>query len=223
MTKFLIGVAALLAMVTFAFGDEIEDTFNKVNKHLYGIQGDSQEAAPQQQYEPSTPPKTKPGPRKQTPPPAEEQAPADDSGFTAATGGEDDHYIQDDDFFVQKFALESQAWIWVDLAKMVTPPGSGSKGEGEFMRIRDGGNLWTKYFWKTRIANKSELKLGMHVIAFNDNHKNNVYDAPEQKDQARGGRWFYAKITDISDLYKGYVTVSGNYKVSPGNLRVIRR
>jgi hypothetical protein len=33
--------------------------------------------------------------------------------------------------------------------------------------------------------------------------------------------WFMAKITDISDLYKGYVTVSGGYKVNPKNLRVL--
>lgn len=30
-----------------------------------------------------------------------------------------------------------------------------------------------------------------------------------------------ARITDTSNLYKGYVTVSGNYKVGQGNLRVI--
>jgi hypothetical protein len=32
-----------------------------------------------------------------------------------------------------------------------------------------------------------------------------------------------AKITDISDLFKGYVTVSGGYKVKINNLRAITK
>ena len=66
-------------------------------------------------------------------------------------------------------------------------------------------------------------RLGLAVIAFNDHRRNDVYGAPEQKDRARGGSWFMARITDMSDMYKGYVTVSGNYKVSLQNLRVILR
>ncbi len=217
-------MVAFLAVAGFAFAGEIDDTFNKVNRHLYGIGEAMQEASPvQQDEEPPPPPQPKPKAKRQAAPPAYEQAPASDSGFTAAAGGDDDHFIQSDDYFVQKHDLEGHAWIWVDLAKAVTAPSSGSKGEGEFMKVRDGQNYWTKYYWQTRIANKSELKLGMHVIAFNDNRRNDIYQAPEKKDRARGGGWFYAKITDMSDLYKGYVTVSGNYKVSPGNLRVIKR
>jgi hypothetical protein len=102
----------------------------------------------------------------------------------------------------------------------VTPPSTASKDEGEFMTVRDGQNLWSSHIWQSRIAAKNELKLGMHIIAFNDNHQNDIRQAPKKKDSARGGGWFYAKITDMSDMYKGYVTVSGNSKVGLGNIRI---
>ena len=98
---------------------------------------------------------------------------------------------------------------------------ASTKGEAEFMKVRDGKNYWTRHYWQTRIASQNELRLGLVVIAFNDHRRHDVYGAPEKKDRARGGSWFMAKITDTSDLYKGYVTVSGNYKVSLQNLRVI--
>jgi len=135
--------------------------------------------------------------------------------------GDDSHFIQPDDYFIQRHGLEGHTWIWVELAKMVNAPSGSTKGEAEFMKVRDGKNYWTRHYWQTRIASQNELRLGLVVIAFNDHRRHDVYGAPEKKDRARGGSWFMAKITDTSDLYKGYVTVSGNYKVSLQNLRVI--
>lgn len=158
------------------------------------------------------------------------QQPASADESSAASGEEqtlppsvndDEHFIQNDDYFIQKHGLENNAWIWVELAKMVTPPSAETKREGEFMKVQDGQNYWTKYYWKTRIASKNELRMGLHVIAFNDNQRDDLYRAPEKKSSARGGGWFYAKITDMSDMYRGFVTVSGNYKVGLKNLRVI--
>lgn len=139
---------------------------------------------------------------------------------SAQQGREDNHFIQPDDYFVSKEELGSNSYIYVLLSKMVTRPSSGTKDEGEFMKIHDGQNVWTSNIWQSRISSKSELRLGMYMIAFNDNHQNGVYQAPKKKDTARGGSWFYAKITDISDMYKGYVTVSGNYKVGIHNIRI---
>ncbi len=67
------------------------------------------------------------------------------------------------------------------------------------------------------------VKEEKHVIAFNDNNQDGVHKAPRKKDSARGGGWFCAKITDMSDTYRGNVTASGNCKVSLKNLRVIVR
>ena len=133
---------------------------------------------------------------------------------------EDSHYIQGDDYFIQKNGLEGHTWIYVNLAKMVTAPGSNTRGEAEFMKVRDAKQLWTAHYWQTRIASQSELRLGLPVIIFEGNHRNSIYSAPQSKERARGSSWFMAKITDMSDMYKGYVTVSGNYKVSLDNMRV---
>ncbi len=46
------------------------------------------------------------------------------------------------------------------------------------------------------------VKEEKHVIAFNDNNQDGVYKAPRKKGSARGGGWFYAKITDMSDTYR---------------------
>jgi hypothetical protein len=89
------------------------------------------------------------------------------------------------------------------------------------MKIHDGNKVWTKNYFSTAIAKKTDIKLGVVVIAFNDNQQIDVYSAPESKESSRGGAWFIAKIIDVTDLYKGFITVAGNYKVSPKNLRVI--
>lgn len=138
----------------------------------------------------------------------------------APQGGDDAHFIQPDDYFINNEGLGNHSYIYVHLAKMITPPSPGSKGEGEFMKVHDGQNQWTNNIWQSRIASQNELKLGMHFIAFHDNNQNGIYLAPKKKDRARGGQWWYAKITDMSDTYKGYVTVSGNYKVGLNNIRI---
>jgi hypothetical protein len=135
--------------------------------------------------------------------------------------GEDEHFIQSDDYFISDDAFTTQSWIWVHLAKVATPPSAATKREGEFMKIRDGNKAWTKNYYKTMIANKSNLKLGTVVISFNDNNQNDIYSAPDTKENSRGGSWFMGKIIDMTDVYKGYVTVAGNYKVSPKNIRII--
>lgn len=151
-----------------------------------------------------------------------DEAPPERSAAPRATpqSGDDTHYIQPDDYFINDRPLGNQTYIYVALAKMVTAPSGNTKDEGEFMKVKNGENQWTNVIWQSRIASRNELKLGMHVIMFHDNHTKGVYQAPRKKDQARNGTWWYAKITDLSDMYKGYVTVSGGYKVGLDNLRV---
>jgi hypothetical protein len=61
----------------------------------------------------------------------------------------------------------------------------------------------------------------MVIIGFNDNMRDDIYMPPDSKESSRGGSWFLGKITDLTDLYKGFVTIAGNYKLSPKNLRVL--
>jgi hypothetical protein len=148
---------------------------------------------------------------------------ASDETGSAGSGevGEDEHFIQSDDYFISEESFTTQPWIYVSLAKMVTQPSASTKREAEFMKIHDGNKVWTKNYFSTAIAKKTDIKLGVVVIAFNDNQQIDVYSAPESKESSRGGAWFIAKIIDVTDLYKGFITVAGNYKVSPKNLRVI--
>lgn len=134
---------------------------------------------------------------------------------------EDDHYIQLDDYFISKDAFKDQDWIYVTLAKMTKAATKDTKNEAQFLQIRDGKAVWTKYFWTTRLATQEDLKLGMPVILADIAGDEDIYRAPDSKDESRSTSWFLAKITDLSDLYKEFVTVSGGYKASIGALRVI--
>ncbi len=153
-------------------------------------------------------------------PPAKDEA-TNEERNEAPAANEDRHYIQPDDFFVSEEAMEGRTWIHVNLAKMTVKPSNKTKGEAEFFKIKDGNKLWTKHYWRTRIATPEEMKLGTLVILFEENNLNDIYQAPQDRSNARQDSWFMAKITDKTDLYKGYLTVSGGYKVNPKNIRVI--
>ncbi len=131
----------------------------------------------------------------------------------------DDHFIDSDVIFISKEAFKGTGWIYVQTAKVVTPPSAKTKNEGEYMIISSGEQIWTKFSYKTRIATEKELKIGLIIIAF-ERADGEVYFSPEDKSQALAWNWFMAKITDMSDKHKGYVTVSGGYKINLENIRV---
>ena len=132
---------------------------------------------------------------------------------------DDAHYIDSDYYFITKEKLTT-GYIYVTLATMKTPATVQTKNEAEFLTVKDGEEIWTKLYFKTRVAAKPELKLGLEVIVF-DMNDGETYRAPENKDEALQGTWFMAKITDMTDAYKGYVTVSGGYKIKFDNMRVV--
>jgi len=53
------------------------------------------------------------------------------------------------------------------------------------MKVTDGNKVWTKYYYKSVIARKSDLKLGTVIIGFNDNNRDDIYMPPIPR-QARG-------------------------------------
>ncbi|MGQ9842728.1 MAG: hypothetical protein ACUVRK_04105 [Spirochaetota bacterium] len=132
----------------------------------------------------------------------------------------DAHYIQPSDYFISDREFPNKGWIYVHLAKVVTAPTAQTKNEGQFMRIHDGKEIWSKYYWKSRIATKADIRIGAIIISFDDNVIDAIYKAPKNKDTARNGQWFMGKIIDTTDLYKGYVTVAGGYKVDVNNIRI---
>ena len=132
---------------------------------------------------------------------------------------DDDHFINSDHYFITKDKF-TQGWIYVTLATLKTEATPQTKNEAEFITVRDGEEIWTKFYYKTRIAEKNEIKRGLEVI-ISETTDDEIYRAPQDKDEALQNNWFMAKVTDISDVFKGYVTVSGGYKVKVDNLRVI--
>ncbi len=134
---------------------------------------------------------------------------------------EDEHFIQTDDFFISREAFKNQDYIYVNLAKLTQEPTKETKQEGQFMQVVDGKTVWTKNYYETRVATPEDLKIGTIVIVAEITDSDEVYRAPENKDEARTCSWFMAKITDVSDLYKNIATVSGGYKVNDDAFRVI--
>jgi len=142
------------------------------------------------------------------------------TGPEVPTGGADRHFVQPDDYFIMESALENQEWIYASIAKMITPASDGTKFQGQFLRVLDGNTIWTKYFTKTRIATAEDLALGKEVYVFDNTDANGNYRAPESNSECRNNWWFKARITDLSELYKNLVMVSGGYKVNRDALRV---
>jgi len=140
------------------------------------------------------------------------------SAYGGGTG--DMHYIQEDDWFYSDRNFES-GWIRVELAKMIQAPTPETKNEGKFMDVKDGQEVWTSHYWQTRIAEPSDIKMGAIVVVF-DYARGDVFVRPENQEIARTDDWFMAKITDTSTLYQNVVMVSGGYRVSTDNLRVIK-
>jgi len=187
----------VLAIMLMSYGTAQAGFMDEVDKLVTGGQEVREQVAPAQED-------SSPQPRHEAP-----------------TAGEDRHYIQTDDYFISEHPMGDSAWIYVTLSKMTTPPKKQTKGEAEFFKIKDGNNLWTRYYWRSRVARPEEIRLGTTMIMFEGNSLHDAYQAPGDKASARSNNWFMAKVTDISDLYKGYITVSGGYKVNPKNLRVL--
>ncbi len=132
----------------------------------------------------------------------------------------DKHYLQGDDYFISDTDLEGHSWITVKVAKMMEAPTANTNGEAKFLIVKDGKEVWTKYFWQTRIARPDEIKLGTVVIMY-DYSTGGIYVPPKKREDARVHNWFMAKVTDVSTAYKGYVLVSGGYNVGIESIRVI--
>jgi hypothetical protein len=138
----------------------------------------------------------------------------------APTGNADAHYIQPTDYFFMAEPFGSTQWETVYLGKMTIAPTPETKNQAQFLNTSSGITEWAKWWVNTRIANRSELQLGTEVIFF-DVTDTDIYRAPYNNQEARSYGWAISRITDTSELFKGYVMVGGGYKISEKNIRVI--
>ncbi|MDD2332319.1 MAG: hypothetical protein PHI68_06690 [Candidatus Cloacimonetes bacterium] len=133
----------------------------------------------------------------------------------------DKHFVQSDDYFVFEEPLVSQEWIYVYLAKMQVPPSLETKQQAQFLLMQGGEKKWMKHWTKSKLGTKAELKLGTKIIFFDMTNDEDVYRVPDNTQEARNGHWIMAKITDTSELFKGYVMVSGGLKVGLDSIRFL--
>ena len=139
----------------------------------------------------------------------------------APSGDMDSHFIRADEYFTSIKPVKGGGTTDVMIAKMLQPASDATKGEAQFMDSHKGTEFWTRNFWKTRPAVPEDLKLGTTVIYWGRYAKDRVYYAPRNEKEARNVAWKLNKITDVSDLFKGKVTVAGNKKVSVDSIRIM--
>jgi hypothetical protein len=151
-----------------------------------------------------------------TPPPP--PPPANDVGYVGGSysPGEDAHWFQLDDYLVSPKPYERKK-LALHVAKLTTAATPESKSEARFL-LANGEELWTATYFRTRIANQSDLRVGALAMC-HAGYWSREGEAPKDKHHARDDEWIVAAITDTADLYKGRVTV-GNTSCAVGAVRV---
>ncbi len=134
----------------------------------------------------------------------------------------DAHYLLPEEYFVAEQAYNGGI-LGVMIARQVSPPGADN--EALFMAVAGprpaGQRFRSRHFWRTRVAAARELEVGKVVFCLDLANDDNVYRAPENRDEALQGGWWMGTITDVSDLQsQGEVRV-GERRASLNCLRVV--
>lgn len=138
----------------------------------------------------------------------------DDSPTVTLEGEEDAHFVRSDHQIAGYQALPEQGNIYVSICAAVGPMDGG---EGRFINLNKGVIFDTAHAWKTKIADKKDIKVGGHVIVpeFKDG---GIYAPPKTRKDALFNRWWIVKV---EKKQKKTVIVDGDYEVAIDALRVI--
>jgi len=110
----------------------------------------------------------------------------------------------------------------VFLGKVVQTPSIQTDNQGQMLKVQDGSTVWARWVASTRIATSADLSLGKTVIFFDGEWTDgDVRISPKSNQDARSQSWIFSRITDSSELFKGYVLCGGDMKVFTKNLRVV--
>jgi len=132
--------------------------------------------------------------------------------------GEDAHFLTAGHWLVADKPLTAK-WMYAEVAAPIKEPSAATKGDGQFISLRDGKVAWSKHAWRTRPATQADLKPGTQVFMVHE-RDGQSYRKPKDRIEGLTHRWWTAKIIDASQLYKGMVTVGGGYVVNVDALRV---
>ena len=137
----------------------------------------------------------------------------------------DSHYLDpQSEYFVANQAYES-GWAYMTLATMLRPASDETHGEAQFLAIgpgpdhQAGARFWSRYFWRTRIANPGEFSVGKMVFCADLTNDGGAYRSPASRAEATQTQWFVSTITDVSDLYKQEVQ-AGDFKLNINCIRI---
>lgn len=145
----------------------------------------------------------------------------DEKETVVVKGTEDAHFLTPEHWLISKNKLPNKGYKYATIAAAIQPPSAQTKGDGHFVDLNDGHSVWTKNNWRTRPATKQDIKLGKHVFVLHAKDQDGNYRAPRSRSEALSKRWWIAKVTDDSELYKNSVTIAGKYRANLDGLRVI--
>jgi hypothetical protein len=109
------------------------------------------------------------------------------------------------------------ATINVQVGRAEKPVEAGA--EGVFFPSRGGGEIKTKFFWKSHVATKAETKPGTPAACFIDTYKEGSY-LPPTTENGRRGNWVLGHVSDNADAEKGLVKV-GNSRCHIEAVRIL--
>jgi len=138
-----------------------------------------------------------------------------------AAPGSDRHFIQPDDYFIMEESLLNNPWVYAAIGKLKQTASLQTDNQARFLRMLDGADIWTRHYVKTRIANQDELVLAKEVIFLDVQDSNGNYRSPDSNQEARTSWWLMGKIVDTSEMFKGFVMVSGGLRVNLNAIRVV--
>jgi hypothetical protein len=134
-------------------------------------------------------------------------------------GDPNDHFLGHGPLFAGSQSY-TQGNLYVEPVIEVAPP--GNTGKGTFKIVRTGKQMETAHFWKTRRAQKADLKVGTIALMLDRKNAQGIYSAPKTVKQSYGSRWWLARIVSVKALESGgYVWVASGYKVAADAIRIL--
>lgn len=109
-------------------------------------------------------------------------------------------------FFVSDEALGDRGWVAVRPCTEEVAAAQAAAGEQSCVAQPDGSVAMGGHYWKSRPAAADELRLGMFVVA---------------RDESVEWGWFVTRITGLSDLESGFVSVAAPFRVAVKGLRIV--
>jgi hypothetical protein len=138
----------------------------------------------------------------------------------------DGHFLDSAEYFIARQDINSGAYQYVAVGRMLVGPTETSRGEAQFLVVGGGAGytigqrVWTRHYMRTRPATPADVALGKRVFCLN-RQEGEVYQGPRDRSEALNTGWWAVTVTDLSYLYRQEVR-AGDYRLAPGCLRVER-